>query len=73
MTKLKRFIQLLCFVGWLGIFASSVLNAAPPLEVHLSYIKSLYSNLKEPAFYFVDENYDTVKAMQDAVNEAERH
>ena len=55
------------------MFASSVLHAAPPLEVHLSYIKSLYSNLKEPAFFFVDENYDTVKAMQDAVNEAERH
>ena len=55
------------------MFAPSVLNAAPALEVHLSHIKSLYSNLREPAFYFVDENYDTVKAMQDAVNEAERH
>ena len=55
------------------MLGSGVLNAAPALEVHLAHVKSLYSDLKEPAFYFVDENYDTVKAMQDAVNEAERH
>ncbi|MCH8321348.1 MAG: hypothetical protein IH790_10390 [Acidobacteria bacterium] len=55
------------------MLGSGVLNAAPALEVHLAHVKSLYSDLKEPAFFFVDENYDTVKAMQDAVNEAERH
>ncbi|TDI17137.1 MAG: hypothetical protein E2P05_02670, partial [Acidobacteria bacterium] len=55
------------------MLGSGVLNAAPALEVHLAQVKSLYSDLKEPAFFFVDENYDTVKAMQDAVNEAERH
>jgi len=71
--KFTRFTRFLCFVGWLGLFGSGVLNAAPALEVHLAHVKSLYSNLKEPAFFFVDENYDTVKAMQDAVNEAERH
>ena len=73
MLKFTRFTRFLCFVGWLGLFGSGVLNAAPALEVHLAHVKSLYSNLKEPAFFFVDENYDTVKAMQDAVNEAERH
>ena len=43
------------------MLGSGVLNAAPALEVHLAQVKSLYSDLKEPAFFFVDENYDTVK------------
>ena len=73
MLKYTRFTLVLCFVGWFGMWGSGVLNAAPALEAHLSQVKSLYSNLKEPAFFFVDENYDTIKAMQDAVNEAERH